>query len=141
MLDDLVNGLAAGLAYGLVGIALLALGFLLVDLLTPGKLARLIWVERNGNAAVVVSSSMLGVGAIVATAIVSSPDQFGAGLAATAGFGLLGLVLMAISFAVVDALTPGQLGAIVTDPERHPAAWVTAAAHLAVAAFVCAAIG
>jgi uncharacterized membrane protein YjfL (UPF0719 family) len=140
MFHDLAQGLGEGLAYGLVGTALLGLGFVLVDVLTPGKLGEIIWDDRNPNAALVLSASLLGVGAIVTTAIATSANDFGEGLANTAGYGLLGLLLMAVSFAVVDVLTPGRLGDIVTDAEPHPAAWITASAHVAVAAIVCAAI-
>lgn len=140
MLADLGYGLAAGLAYGLLGTALMALGFLLVDALTPGRLGTLIWTERNRNAALVLASGLLGIGAIVTTAILTSEDGLGPGLASTLGYGVLGLLLMALSFFVVDALTPGRLGAILVDEHPHPAAWVTATSHVAVAAIVAAAI-
>ncbi len=140
MLSDLAHGLLAGLAYGGVGVALMALGVLVVDLLTPGSLRELIWTQRNRNAAIVVSSGLLGTGAIVVTAILTSEDDLGHGLLSTAGYGLLGLVLLAISFVVVDALTPGSLGEIVCSPEPHPAAYVTASGHLALAAIVAASI-
>ena len=139
-MNDIVHGLGAAAAFGGVGVALLLLGVGLVDLLTPGKLGRQIWVERNRNAAVVLSSALLGIGGIVFTAILYTYEEFGKGLASTALFGLLGLVLMAIAFWAVDLLTPGKLGAILVDPEPHPAVWVTASCNLAVAAIVAASI-
>ncbi|WTE91122.1 DUF350 domain-containing protein [Streptomyces sp. NBC_01614] len=54
--------------------------------------------------------------------------------------GVLGLLLMAVAFLVLDLVTPGKLGAIVVDPEPHPAVWVSAACNLAVAAIVAASI-
>ncbi len=123
-----------------MGVVLLLLGVGLVDLLTPGRLGRQIWVERNRNAAVVLSSALLGIGGIVFTAILYTYEEFGKGLASTALFGLLGLLLMAIAFWAVDLLTPGRLGAILVDPEPHPAVWVTASCNLAVAAIVAASI-
>lgn len=140
MLTDLGFGLVTGLAYGAAGTALMVVGFLVVDLLTPGRLADLIWVQRNRNAALVLASGLLGTGLIVVSAILSSADDFSEGIASTMGYGLLGLVLMAVSFILVDLLTPGRLGEILVDGEPHPAAWVTAAAHFAVAAIVAAAI-
>lgn len=140
LLNDLLFDLTAILAFGALGIVLMALGFLLVDVLTPGKLGELIWSRRNANAAVVLASSLLGVGGIVTTAIVTSYDEFVRGLASTALYGVLGLVLMAIAFLVVDVLTPGKLGSIVTRDDRQPAAWVVGTAHVSVAAIVCAAI-
>ncbi|MCX5211552.1 DUF350 domain-containing protein [Kitasatospora sp. NBC_00240] len=139
-MNDIVHGLGAAAAFGGVGVVLLLLGVGLVDLLTPGKLGRQIWVERNRNAAVLLSSALLGIGGIVFTAILYTYEEFGKGLASTALFGLLGLVLMAVAFWAVDLLTPGKLGAILVDPEPHPAVWVTASCNLAVAAIVAAAI-
>lgn len=140
MLSNLAAGLVSGLAYGLVGIVLLALGYLVVDLLTPGKLGDLIYKERNNNAAIVVASGTLAMGMIVTTAILTSADNFTRGLLDAAGYGVLGLVLLAISFVVVDLLTPGKLGEIVCDKAPHPAVWITAATHLAMGAVVAASI-
>lgn len=140
MLVELGYGLAAGLAYGLLGTVLMMLGFVLVDALTPGSLGTLIWSERNRNAALVLASGLVGIGAIVTTAILTSEDGLAAGLASTAGYGLLGLLLMGVSFFVVDLLTPGPLGPILVDEHPHPAAWVTATSHVAVASIVAAAI-
>ncbi|WP_424210674.1 DUF350 domain-containing protein [Streptomyces sp. BI20] len=139
-MTDIVNGLGRTSAYGAVGLVLLILGVLLVDVLTPGKLGRQIWQERNRNAAVMLSSALLGVGGIVATAIFTTYDDFCKGLLNTAVFGVLGLALMGIAFLVLDWVTPGKLGAIVVDPEPHPAVWVTASCNVAVAAIVCASI-
>ncbi|WP_457032995.1 DUF350 domain-containing protein [Kitasatospora sp. P5_F3] len=139
-MHDIVNGLGAAAAFGAVGVVLLLLGVGLVDVLTPGKLGHQIWVERNRNAAVVLSSALLGIGGIVFTAIMSTYDDFGKGLAATATFGLLGLVLMAAAFWLLDVVTPGKLGAILVDPEPHPAVWVTASCNLSVAAIIAASI-
>lgn len=140
MVSDLVNGLLSGLAYGGAGIALLMLGYVVIDVLTPGKLGELIYTHRNVNAALVVASGLLAIAAIVTTAILTSHDEFTRGIANTVGYGLLGVLLLGISFVVVDKLTPGKLGVICTDEDRHPAVYVTVAAHLAVGAIVAAAI-
>ncbi|MGW7444453.1 DUF350 domain-containing protein [Kitasatospora sp. NPDC054795] len=139
-MNDILRGLGAAAAYGTLGVVLLLLGIGLVDLLTPGKLGRQIWVERNRNAAVLLSSALLGIGGIVFTAIMYTYADFGKGLVSTACYGLLGLVLMAVAFWLVDLLTPGRLGEILVDPEPHPAVWVSAACNIAVAAVVSAAI-
>ncbi|MGW4894300.1 DUF350 domain-containing protein [Kitasatospora sp. NPDC004240] len=139
-MNDIVNGLGAAAAFGGVGVVLLLLGVGLVDVLTPGRLGHQIWVERNRNAALVLSSALLGIGGIVYTAIRYTYEDFGKGLASTACFGLLGLLLMAVAFWLVDVVTPGKLGAILVDPEPHPAVWVTASCNLAVSAIVAASI-
>ena len=51
-------------AYTGVGIALLALGFVALDLLTPGHLGRQIYEEGSVNAGIVLSAGFLGQGAI-----------------------------------------------------------------------------
>ncbi|MEV7616789.1 DUF350 domain-containing protein [Streptomyces sp. NPDC089799] len=139
-MSDIINGLGRTSAFGALGLVLLILGIVLVDVLTPGKLGRQIWEDRNRNAAILLSSALLGIGGIVFTSIWTTYHDFGKGLVATAAFGVLGLVLMGVAFLVLDLVTPGKLGAIVVDPEPHPAVWVTASCNIAVAAVVAASI-
>lgn len=138
--NDLAFDLLAGLAYGAVGLALLALGYGAIDMLTPGRLTDLIYRDRNWNAALVVGSGLVAIATIQVTAILTSHDDLDKGLAYAGSFGVLGVVLLVISFVVLDRLTPGDLGAIVCDRERHPAVVVTVANHIAVGAIVAAAI-
>lgn len=139
-LNDIGVELLAGLAYGVVGLGLLLLGYVVIDLLTPGQLGEIVYVRRSANAAAVVASGLVAIGTIVTTAILTSEDDVVRGLLSAAGYGLLGIVLLAVSFAVIDRLTPGDLGAMLTDEGWHPAAMITAAAHVALGAVVAAAI-
>ncbi|WP_093797672.1 DUF350 domain-containing protein [Streptomyces sp. Wb2n-11] len=139
-MEDIVNGLGRSAAYGAVGVVLLTLGIFLVDALTPGKLGRQIWEERNRNAALLLSSALLGIGGVVFTSIWTTYDDFGKGLVSTAAFGVLGLVMMAMAFLVVDLVTPGKLGETLVQNEPHPAVWVTASCNIAVAAIISASI-
>jgi uncharacterized membrane protein YjfL (UPF0719 family) len=136
MLSDVFTEVGIAATYGLVGLVLMAVGFALVDILTPGNLREQVWVERNRNAAVLLASNLIGVGAIVATAIAASENDWAIGIVSTLAYGLLGLVLMGLSFMVIDAVTPGRLGALMVAEEPHPAVYVNGAAHLAVAAIV-----
>ncbi|NEW42263.1 DUF350 domain-containing protein [Nocardia cyriacigeorgica] len=138
MLEDLPADAGAALAYSGVGIALMALGFAIVDILTPGNLRRQIWIERNRNASVLVSANLLGVGMIVATAIWTSQGAIVAALAASAVYGVIGLAAMALAFLLLDLVTPGEFRGVVTEKELHPGVWVTAALHIAVALVVAA---
>lgn len=140
MIVELAVGVVGTVAYAAVGVVLMGLGYGLVDLLTPGKLGELIWRERNPNAALVLLSGLAGVGLIVVTAILTSDDAIGRGLLSTVVYGLLGIVLMGASFLLLDALTPGKLGETVTEHALHPAAWVTAVVHLAVAGIIAASV-
>jgi uncharacterized membrane protein YjfL (UPF0719 family) len=139
-LGDLLGDLAEIAAWGALAIALLAIGYFVIDLLTPGDLGQLIYAGHNVNAAVVVASGVVAVGTIVTTSILTSLDGFSEGLLSAAAYGLLGIALLAVAFLVLDRLTPGELGAIVTDPTPNPAAWVLAANHLALGAILAAAI-
>src|SRR5688572_10317866 len=110
LVTDLAAGLASGLGYAAVGIVLLALGYKVIDALTPGDLNQLVYEQRNRNAALLAASGLFGIG------------------------------LLAVSFKVVDALTPGDLGLICTDADAHPAIWVTAVSHIVMGAVLAAAI-
>jgi uncharacterized membrane protein YjfL (UPF0719 family) len=139
-MTDVLNGLIGAIAFTALGVLLLLGGFFLADWLTPGPLRHQIWSERNRNAAVFLSSALLGVGAIAFTSIVTTYTDFLTGFVSTAVYGVLGLLLMAGAFYLLDLLTPGKLGEILVDPQPHPAVMVSAAANLAIAAIVCASI-
>ncbi|MBM0205493.1 DUF350 domain-containing protein [Micromonospora sp. NPDC051227] len=139
-MQNLVTDLLATLAFGAVGVVLMGVGYALVDLTTPGRLHELIWTERNRNAALLLASNLLGVGTIVVAAIVASDDDFALGLVGAAAYGIVGLVIMAAAFLLLDAVTPGRLGELLVDPEPHPAVWVSAVVHLATGAIIAAAI-
>ncbi len=139
-LGDLLGDVGEIAAWGALAIALLAVGYLVIDLLTPGRLGQLIYTDHNVNAGVVVASGVIAVGTIVTTSILTSLDGFGEGLISASAYGLVGIALLAVSFLVLDRLTPGDLGAIVTDPVPNPAAWVLAANHVALGAILAAAI-
>ncbi|WP_203941498.1 DUF350 domain-containing protein [Spirilliplanes yamanashiensis] len=139
-MEVLLEGAGRSVVFGLIGIGLMAVGFVLVDVLTPGKLRDLIWVDRNPNAALLLVANQLGIAAIVFTAIFTSYDSFAQGLASTVLFGLIGIAIMGLGFLVLDWLTPGKLGEVICTPEPHPGARVSAAAHFGAALIVCACI-
>ena len=128
-------------AYTGVGIVLLTLGFLVLDLLTPGHLGRQIHEERSVNAGIVLAAGFLAQGLVIFSAIwTNATSGFGEALLYTVVFGLLGVVLQAVAFVVLDLITPGKLGAHLTEVAFHPASLVFAAIQLAVAAIIVASI-
>jgi len=128
-------------AYTGVGIALLTLGFVVLDLLTPGRLGRHIHEERSVNAGIVLAAGFLGQGLVIFAAIwTNATSGFGEALGYTVVFGILGILLQAVAFVVLDLITPGRLGAHVTEVAFHPASLVLAAVQLSVAAIVVASI-
>ena len=139
-MKTLATDLLVTLAYGGVGVVLMGIGYLLVDLATPGRLRDLIWSQRNHNAALLLASNLAGVGIIVVAAIMASDDNFARGIVGAAAYGVVGLLIMAVAFVLLDAVTPGRLGEILVDPQPHPATWVSAVVHLATGAIIGAAI-
>ncbi|QVQ53454.1 DUF350 domain-containing protein [Spiractinospora alimapuensis] len=141
MVDILINA-GAVLAYGAVGMIIMLLGYLALDLLTPGKLHVLIWEERNQNAVLLVSANTVALGIVVFASIfwASEGGALLTGLLSTAIYGLAGLVLMIVAFLLVDLLTPVRIGPLVQKAELHPATFVNAAAHVSVALVVAAAL-
>ena len=148
----MLESLGATLVYAVMGLALLVLGYVLIDLLTPGHLGRaLVGDAADGEgrgrgpsygAAVILSSSILANGLVIFTALWTNVAAgLGTAVLWTMVFGVLGLVLQAVAFVLVDAVVPGRLADVIFEHERvHPAAWVMASAHLAVAGIVAAAI-
>ncbi|NEK58696.1 DUF350 domain-containing protein [Geodermatophilus sabuli] len=127
-------------AYTGVGIALLVLGFLALDLLTPGRLGRHI-EQGSVNAGLVLGTGFLGQGAVVFAAIwTNATNGFGDALLWTVVFGVLGVLLQGLAFLVLDVLIPGKLGSHVTEAAFHPSSLVLAAVQLSVAAIVVASI-
>ena len=128
-------------AYTGVGILLLIVGAVVLDLLTPGHLARHIYEERSVNAGIALGAFFLGQGAIAFTTIwTNATDGFGRALWWTVVFGVLGVLLQAVAFVVLNLVTPGRLGASLVQVQFHPASLVSAALQLAVAAIVVASI-
>jgi uncharacterized membrane protein YjfL (UPF0719 family) len=136
-----LQSIGFAVAYTGVGIALLILGFFMLDLLTPGHLGRHIAENRSVNAALVLSAGFLGQGLIVFASIwTNATSAFGLALLYTVVFGILGVVLQAVAFLVLDLITPGKLGSHVMEVGFHPASLVLAAAQLAVALIIVASI-
>lgn len=129
---------ALTIAYSAVGLVVLVAGFVVLDLLTPGKLGELV-MERNPNAAILSAGILVSLGLILWFAIYF-PGRGWDGLVDAAVFGAVGVLAQAAGFLVLDLLTPGRLGAVATEPKLHPAVFVAAAAQLAIALVVCASL-
>ncbi len=140
MLDNLADNAAAAAAYSALGILLMIVGFVAVDIVTPGKLREQVWTDRNRNASILVASSLVAVAIIVVGAIVASEGNLGEGLVYTLVYSIIGIAFMMASFVAIDLLTPGSLGAMLVDEEPHPAVWVSAALHVGSGVVIAAAI-
>ncbi|CAN7310988.1 DUF350 domain-containing protein [Terrabacter sp. LjRoot27] len=138
---DLLVHTGYALVYAVVGIAVLGLGYAALDLVTPGHLGSHIWTERSVNAAIVLAAGFLGLGLVVFAAIwTNGTGSLGVALGWSVVFGLLGVVLQALAFRLLDLVTPGDMAELVTQRDFHPASIVAAAVQLAVSLIVVASI-
>ena len=126
------------LAYTGVGLAVLVAGFIVLDLLTPGKLGQLV-MEGNPGAGLITATSLVSLGLVLYFAIYFTGAGW-SGLDDAAVFGLVGVAVQAIGFFILDLLIPGKLGKHCFEPNLHPAAWATAGIQLSVALVVCASL-
>jgi uncharacterized membrane protein YjfL (UPF0719 family) len=126
------------LAYSGVGLAVLVVGFIVLDLLTPGKLGQLV-MEGNPGAGLLATTGLVSLGLILYFAIHFTGAGWD-GLDDAAIFGLVGVLVQAVGFTILDLLIPGKLADHCFNPTLHPAAWVSAGIQLSVALIVCASL-
>ena len=138
--DLLSQGVLATLLYFVVGFGVLTLGFVALDLLTPGNLRQQVYTDRNPNAAILLGANHLALAIIVVTAIATSADSLGQGLIDSAVYGLLGVVLQAVALRLLDMFVPGHLRNLVNEPRMSGAAWAVGMSLLAIGAVNAAAL-
>lgn len=131
-LDPLARGVVATILYFVVGMAVLVIGFVMVDVLTPGKLRQLVFVDRRPNAVILACALYIALATVIISAIANSYSQLGQGLVGVAVYGLLGVVLQGIALLTLHLVIPGNFHQHVEEPELHPAAFATAVMMLAV---------
>jgi uncharacterized membrane protein YjfL (UPF0719 family) len=134
------QGVLATVLYFVVGFVVLGLGFLALDLITPGNLRRQVYTERNPNAAILLGANHLALALIVVTAILTSDDALGQGLVDSAVYGIIGVVLQALALRLLDAFVPGHLRALVAETRMSGAAWAVGASLVAIGAVNAAAL-
>ncbi|MDT7760672.1 MAG: hypothetical protein QOC63_92 [Mycobacterium sp.] len=139
-LNPVLKGALATILYFLVGTAVLIIGFIVVDLLTPGKLRQLVFIDRRPNAVVIACANYIALGAVIISAIANSYNQLGQGLVGVAVYGLIGVVLQGIALLTLHFVIPGDFHEHVDEPELHPAAFAVAVMLLAVGGVAAAAL-
>ena len=122
----------ASVLYFVVGAVVLAAGFLMVDVLTPGNLRHQVFVELRPNAVAVASAMYAALGLVIVSAIVASSDELGQGLVDTVVYGLVGVALQGLALVILEAVVPGRFRDLVEAEQLHPAAIATAVILLAV---------
>ena len=126
------------LAYSGVGLVVLVVGFYVLDLLTPGKLGQLV-MDGNPGAGLLAATGLASLGLIMYFAIHFTGAGWD-GLDDAAVFGLVGVLVQAVGFFVLDMVIPGKLGDHCFNPTLHPAAYVAAGIQVSVALIVCASL-
>ncbi|MDA0632430.1 DUF350 domain-containing protein [Nonomuraea sp. MCN248] len=132
LLETLARGAGAIASYAAVGVILMIVGFYVIDLATPGRLSEVIRTQRNPNATLLASSAMAAVGLIVAASIWSSGGRLAEGLAGTAVFGLVGIVVQTLAMLLFDRVAGISVRELVKDPELQPGARLLAVTHVAI---------
>lgn len=138
--NPILKGVVATILYFLVGMSVLLIGFYMVDLLTPGKLRQLVFVDRRPNAVVVACAMYISLTVVIVSAIANSYSQLGQGLLGVAVYGLMGVILLAIALLAVHVLIPGNFHEHVDEPTLHPGSFAVAMMLLAVGGVTAAAV-
>ncbi|MCG5433299.1 DUF350 domain-containing protein [Mycobacterium sp. MYCO198283] len=133
------HGVTAIALYAIVGLALMVLGFFVLDWTTPGPLRTLVQAGRP-NAGAIAASGVLSLSFVIVLAIYSSSGELVDGLINTLIFGLLGIVVQAASVRIVELVTGIDIGPVLAAERYTPEALVVVAGHFAVGLIVAAAI-
>ncbi len=130
--DILLQNVVSSVLYFLVGVAVLAAGFVMVDVLTPGDLRRQVFVEHGPTPSPSHPRMYAALAAIIISAIVASSNELGQGLVDTAVYGLVGVALQGSALVVLELVVPGRFRDLIDAERLHPAAIATAVVLLAV---------
>ena len=128
MASNLMLDVLDTLVYFGLAASALCIGFIVLDLLTPGKLHRLVFVDHLPNAAFIAGGQQIALGIVVTTAVYTSSSELGLvdGLIEAAVFSIMGIILQAIALVIIEVLVPGNFRDIVEDPKLRAGAIVTA---------------
>jgi uncharacterized membrane protein YjfL (UPF0719 family) len=139
-LNRILDGVVQTFLYFLVGMAVLVVGFLMVDVLTPGKLRQMVFIDRRPNAVVVACAMYISLAIVIISAIANSYSQLGQGLLGVAVYGFMGVVLLGIALLTMHVVIPGNFHEHVDEPQLHPASFAVALILLAVGGVTAAAV-
>lgn len=120
------TGIPAALAYFAAGTSILVLGFVVLDLLTPGKLRDLVFLENRAGAALIAGAQQVALVFIISSVIVSSDDRLAVGIVDTLVYGAIGIVFQAVALMVLEAVIPGRFRDVVMDAKVRPRAALAA---------------
>lgn len=140
-MTDILNDLLSTSSYTVLGLVLFALGFVMVDLLTPGKLPQQV-VAGHRPASALLAAALFSTGIVIAAAIYQADGALGEGLISAGTSALVGLFGQAIGFTILDKVTPGKLAELMfADAQTtHPITWVVCASQLGLGLIIASAL-
>ncbi|QUR67157.1 DUF350 domain-containing protein [Mycobacterium spongiae] len=139
-IDPLIRGAVASVLYFLVAFAVLLVGFVMVNLLTPGNLRQLVFVDRRPNAVVLACAMYAALAIVIISAIFTSSSQLGEGLLGVAVYGFVGVALQGTALVILEIAVPGRFRDHIEARQLHPAAFATAVMLLSVGGVIAAAL-
>lgn len=139
-LPELLDGIGVSLAYFGVGALVLAVGFVVLDVLTPGSLRQHVFIDHRPNAAALHAASSVALSIIVVTVMTNASDELAWGLVDVVVYGLLGVVFQAVTLVILELVVPGRFRDLVSAPTFSTASLAVAATLIAVGAVNAAAI-
>jgi uncharacterized membrane protein YjfL (UPF0719 family) len=116
------KGAGAIASYTALGLVLLIIGFLAIDLATPGRLTTIIRTNRNANATLLAVCGVSAVGLVVSASIFASGGRLLEGLIATLVWGLVGIAAQLIASVVVRYLLGVDVAGLMTKEKLEPSA-------------------
>lgn len=137
--SSLTEGMGAILLYALVGLVLMLVGFLAIDVTTPGRLRSLV-VAGKPNAIIVTAAGMVSMALIVVLAVFTAGGRLLEGLIAALVYGLVGIVAQVASVRILERLVGVDIGAVLHSELYTTEVLVVAAAHFSVGLVVAVAI-
>jgi len=133
------HGVSAIALYTILGVALVVLGFFIIDWTTPGPLRTLVMAGRP-NAAAVAAAGVVSIAVIVVLTIYSSAGDILQGLVGTLIFGVLGLVSQALCVRLIGLVTGIDIGRVLAAERFVPEVLVVIAAYFAFGLIIAIAI-
>jgi uncharacterized membrane protein YjfL (UPF0719 family) len=134
------EGVVATLAYALAGGGLLVVGYVVLDLVTPGRFIERLRDDGSANAAALAVGNLIAVATVIAAAGLASPDDTANGLASMAGYGAVGIAAQAVLLLGVSARLRADIDKLLRTPGLRPLAVVVSAASVALGAITAVAV-
>lgn len=129
--ETVFDDVGGAIAWLFASFALFGIGFVIIDVLTPGHLRT--QIRDNVNAAVLVAAKMLAVAVIVFVSVWTAPDAVGDGIVHAATQGSVSLLFSVVAFLGLDRLIPGGVRHLPNEAGFSPMVVVAGAAEIAVA--------